>query len=69
MNDGGLKGQVKRTFTTTPYKFDFEFDVSPYQGVAIDTVFQMWVKKSQDSLMDCQFGYENDLGELRIDVN
>jgi hypothetical protein len=35
----------------------------------VDTVFHLWVDKKPDSLMDCEFGYENDRGEVRIDEN
>jgi hypothetical protein len=68
-DDGRLKGTAVRQFTTTAYLFDFDFKINPYQGMTIDTVFHMWVDKRSNSLMDCQFGYENNRGELRIDVN
>lgn len=68
-DDGKLKGTAVRKFTTAAYLFDFDFKINSYQGMTIDTVFHIWVDKKPDSLMDCQFGYENDRGELRIDAN
>ena len=65
----GRTGVVQRRYTTKPFKFDFKFGVNPYQGVLVDTVFHLWVDKTPESLMDCEFGYENDRGEVRIDAN
>lgn len=65
----GRDGFVTRRFTTKPYKFDFKFNINPFQGVQVDTVFHLWVDKTPESLMDCEFGYENDRGEVRIDKN
>lgn len=64
----GRTGTVRKLYTSKPFKFDFEFKINPYQGLSVDTVFHLWVDKKPGSLMDCEFGYISDRGEVRINT-
>lgn len=61
----GIEGFVTRRFTTKPYKFNFKFKINRLQGN--DNAFHLEIEKTIQSLADCEFGYENDRGEVRVD--
>jgi hypothetical protein len=60
-------GKATRRFTTIPFQFHVNFSVEPKTGNTIDTVFTFTTEKAPDSQVNCEFGFYNDYGEVKID--
>lgn len=61
-------GIVERKYTTIPYNLEVQFNVMPLVGGCLDTEFTFTATKGSTTVANCEFGYLNEHGRVKIDM-
>jgi hypothetical protein len=58
-------GKIAKLYSTDSIDGDVDFSVEPNQGIPYETEFKlMAVKINADDALKCEFGYENEVGQV-----